>query len=82
MNTTTANRSDLDQAEGAELTEDDRPGVEEHDLDVEDDEDHRHEVEADGEPLRRLLVRHDAALVGRDLGRRVGFLRARACPRR
>ncbi len=53
-----------------DLVEHDGPRVEEHDLDVEDDEDHRHQVEADREPLRRLHVGDDAALVGRQLGRR------------
>ena len=43
------------------------PWVEENDLDVEDDEDHRDEEEPDGETLGRLTSRDDPALVGRGL---------------
>ena len=59
----------LHQPEDPELVEVDRPGVEEDDLDVEDDEDHRHQVEADREAGGRLDPRDDAALVGCDLRR-------------
>src|SRR3954470_8155966 len=41
-----------------------RPREQEDDLDVEDDEDHRHQVEANREARRWLASRHDAALVG------------------
>ncbi len=47
-----------------------RVRVQKHDLDVEHDEEHRDEVEAHREALRRLATRHDAALV-RGLFRRV-----------
>ena len=43
--------------------------VEEHDLDVEDDEDHRHQVEAHREAGRRLAAGGDAGLVRATLGR-------------
>src|SRR4051794_36232787 len=43
--------------------EDRRPGVEEDDLDVEHEEDHRDDVEADVEPLAGVADRHHAALV-------------------
>ena len=59
---------DLDQPEGGDLVEHDGPWVEKHDLDVEDDEDHRHQVEAHRKALWRLTVGHDPALVGRQLG--------------
>src|SRR3972149_2623990 len=55
----------------AEFGEPHCPGEEEHDLDVEDHEQHRHQVELHGEALHRLLKRDDAALV------RVEFLRSR-----
>src|SRR5262249_15055989 len=42
---------ELDESEPGELMEDDGQRVEEHDLDVEDDEQHRGEVEADREAL-------------------------------
>ena len=61
----------LDQSPNAPSSSvDDRPRVEEDDLDVEDDEDHRDQVEAHREALGRLLAGHDAALVGRRLRRR------------
>src|SRR5579863_9668760 len=60
----------LDEPERLDLVEHDGPRIEEDDLDVEDDEDHRHQVETHGEPLRRLEAGHDAGLVGRELGRR------------
>src|SRR5207244_8092058 len=47
-----------------------RPRIDEDDLDVEDDEDHRHQVEAHREALGRLTVGDDAALVGGELGGR------------
>ena len=53
----------LDQPERAKLMKDHRPGVQEDDLDVEDDEDHGDEVEAHREPGGRFDVRHDAAFV-------------------
>ena len=60
----------FDEAEGAQLMEDHRPRVQEHDLDVEDDEDHGHQVEADRETGGRLDGGDDPALVGSRLGRR------------
>src|SRR5450759_3087507 len=53
----------LDEAEPLELPHDHRPRVEEHSLDVEDDEEHRREVEANGEPAMGRAVRDDAGLV-------------------
>jgi len=52
------------QAIAPEVPIDDRPGVEEDDLDVEHDEAHRDQVEAHREPLERLAAGHDPALVG------------------
>ena len=49
--------------------EDRRPRVEEDDFDVEDQEDHRDDVEADVEPLAGVADRHHAALVRRLLAR-------------
>src|SRR5713226_1581900 len=48
---------------GTPVPEDRRPGEEEHGLDVEDDEEHRDEVELHGEPLARVPERRHAALV-------------------
>ena len=60
----------LDEPEGVQIrSEHDRPGVEEDDLDVEDDEDHGHQVEPHRKALRRLPVGDDPALVGGELGR-------------
>ena len=42
--------------------------VEEDDLDVEEDEEHRDQVEADPEPEAPLHVRRQAAFIGRGLG--------------
>src|SRR2546425_828108 len=50
--------------EGARLPEDRRPGEQEHGLDVEDDEEHRDEIELHGEPLARVPERRHTALVG------------------
>src|SRR5205823_161995 len=68
------------ETERPELSEHDRPRVQEDDLYVEDDEDHRHEVEAHREALGGLAVGHDAALVWSDLGGR--WLLRRQHPRR
>ena len=57
------------EAEATEITERDGVREEEDDLDVEDDEDHRDQVEANREAMRRLAARDDAALVRRHLGR-------------
>ena len=54
----------LDQGEGAEGIELKRHRVEEHDLDVEQDEEHRDQVEADPEAERALDVGRQPALVG------------------
>src|SRR5262245_9028440 len=60
----------LDEAEEPERVEVNRPRVEEDDLDIEDDEQHRHEEEPDGEPSAadRLGRRLDAALVRLEFG--------------
>src|SRR3954468_5536503 len=59
----------LDQPEDPEPVVGDRPGVEEDDLDVEDDEEHRRQVVLDWEPAprQRLVDRLDPALVGVEL---------------
>src|SRR5437764_124906 len=59
----------LDQTEHAELVERDRPRVEEDDLDVEDDEQHRRQVVLHRELVtaERLRRRLDAALIGLEL---------------
>ena len=49
--------------------QDDRPGKEERDLEVEQDEEDRDEVVADVELHPRVLERLEAALVGRELCR-------------
>ena len=54
----------------AELAVGDGVRVDEDDLDVEHDEEHGDDVEADREALRRLAAGHDAALVRGVLGRR------------
>src|SRR5438876_2678073 len=53
----------LDQAVRSELLECDRPRVEEHRLDVEQDEQHGHEIELHGEARARVSDRLDPALV-------------------
>jgi hypothetical protein len=61
-------KADLDQAEQAELVMSDGPGEEEEGFDLENDENERQEVEADGiafPGVRRRRV--DAALVGQAL---------------
>src|SRR5258706_4845076 len=60
---------DLDQQEAAprfcdRVGEDRGPGIEEDDFDVEDQEDHGHDVESHVEALARVADRHHAALVG------------------
>src|SRR6266496_6567907 len=61
----------LGQAEQAELTEAHGPGEQEDGLDVEDDEQHRDDVELHGEPFTRGEPRRlDPALVWRQLGPR------------
>src|ERR1700739_3809084 len=58
-------RDHLPQAKPPELVEIDSPRVQEDDLDVEDDEQHRRQVVLDGESdAGRLPGRLDAALVG------------------
>src|SRR3954453_24110487 len=54
----------LDEGEGPELAQLDRDRVEEDDLDVEQDEQHRDQVEADPEAETLLDLRGQAALVG------------------
>ena len=76
-NTAAAKIRMANRPNGPERPVHDRPREEEDDLDVEDDEDHRHQEELHREALRRLAVGHDAALVGRRLGHG-GVARARA----
>src|SRR5262245_20658960 len=52
----------LDEPEDAEPAEQERPRIEEDDLDVEDDEEDGGEVELDREPAPRWTARHVAAL--------------------
>ena len=60
-----------------------RPRIEERDLDVEEQEDHRHEVELDRLALARVADRRHAAFVGRQLfGRRLPRARAASAPGR
>ena len=59
-----------DEAVGAEPAEHRGERIEEDDLDVEDDERHRDQVELHREALGRLVLGHDAALVRRFLRRR------------
>src|SRR5579875_884570 len=66
---------DLHEAEHPQPPEDHGPGVEEDHLDVEDDEDHGHEVEAHREARRGLAPRDDPGLVGRHLLRRRALAR-------
>src|SRR3712207_8205292 len=47
----------LDEGEESQPLENDGPGIEEHRLDVEDQEEHRDQREADGEPPPRRLFR-------------------------
>src|SRR2546421_981395 len=60
----------FDEPEEPQGVEADGPGVEEDDLDVEDDEEHRRQVVLDGEApaAGRLRGRLDTALVGVQLG--------------
>src|SRR5262249_1353159 len=53
---------ELEEAEPRELVEDHGERVEEHDLDVEEDEEHRRQVEVDGEALRGRRPLRDARL--------------------
>src|SRR5579871_536288 len=57
----------LDHAVPAELAQVDGPGIEEDRLDVEDDEEHRGQVEAHRQPLARRDLGDDARLVGQEL---------------
>src|SRR3954453_1294420 len=70
----------LDQGEGAEVPQLHRDRVEEHDLDVEQDEQHRDQVEADAEAEALLHLRGEAALVGVLLVGRGGALATRPEP--
>ena len=63
----------------AEAAEHGGERIEEHDLDVEDDERHRHQIELHREALGRLVLGHDAALVRRLLRRRSGRCGASSC---
>ena len=55
------------------LRECDRPGKQEGDFQVENDEQDRDEIEADVEPAARIVEGVEAALVGREL-LRIGIL--------
>src|SRR3972149_255539 len=57
----------LDEAHDELVREGDRPGVEEHDLDIEDDEEKGDEVVAEVELDPAIALRLDAALVGVEL---------------
>src|SRR5262249_32033514 len=59
----------LDQAVQPELAERHGPRVEEHRLDVEEDEEHRDQIELDREAGARVADRLDAALIRSELGR-------------
>jgi hypothetical protein len=52
-----------DEPVRGEVLEDGREGIDEDDLDVEDDEGHGHQVELHREPIGRLDLGDDAALV-------------------
>ncbi len=58
------NVSRFDEADDQLVAEGDRPGVEEDDLDIEDDEEQRHEVVAEVELHPAVALGLDAALVG------------------
>src|SRR3972149_4443574 len=62
------------QPEKSQAIQDNRPGIQEHDLDVEDNEQHRDQVELDREPLSGAAHRIDPALVRGEfiLGRQPG----------
>src|SRR6266498_5132729 len=55
---------ELEEAEPRELVEDDGQRIQEHDLDVEDDEEHCRQVKADREALRLRGSKRDARLEG------------------
>src|SRR3989338_3593777 len=58
----------LEEARQAQVPEHRRPRVQEGRLDVEQDEQHRHHVEADGVALAARLEQIDSALVGTQVG--------------
>ena len=60
--------SHLDQAEPPQPAVDHRPRIQEDGLDVEEDEQHRDQVELDAEPDARPAHRVDAALIRLELG--------------
>src|SRR5262245_42665689 len=62
-------RDDLPETRLAEVAGGDRPGIEKRDLDVEEQKDHRHEIELDGLALTRVADRRHAALVRREFFR-------------
>src|SRR5262245_23644447 len=53
----------LEEADPAEFAQRERPGIEERDLDVEQQEDHRHQVELHRVPVARVADGRHAALV-------------------
>src|SRR5262245_60878152 len=61
---------DLKEPRPAETAEGERPRIEERDLDVEEQEDHRHQIELDRVALARVADGGHAALIGRKLFRR------------
>ena len=64
------NDAHRDEPVRAETAQDRGERVQEDDLDVEDDERHRDQIELHREALDRLVLGNDAALVRRLLGRR------------
>ena len=74
-NTAAENTSTSTRPKTPELTEHHGEGVHEDHLDVEDDEDHRDQVEADRKTLWGLDLGDDPALVGRQLCVRGSFVR-------
>src|ERR1700693_3449575 len=63
------------EAEPADVVQRHRPGKQERDLEIEDDEQDCHEIEPHGEPAARIIKRLEAAFVGGHL------LRIRLLPR-
>ena len=58
------------EAEGPDLAEGDRPGKQKRDLEIEDDEEQGHEIEAHVELHARIVEGIEAAFIGGELLRR------------
>ncbi len=69
----------LHETKQAQLTKDHRKGVEEDDFNVEDHEDHGHEVEPNRKSLRGLDLGDNPTLVRRHLGVSRAFVRREQC---